>query len=113
MSGACKTPDIAPLLPPDGSAVHDAAAKIRSALAEFQSPQADEHWWWVIAEARSYAAMPASALSGSDIERWWAQLPEDGRLLIGCALAIVERLQLPSEDLIPLLQVLMTGVARA
>jgi hypothetical protein len=112
-TGGGGTPDIAPLLPGEDSAVRVAASAIRSARAEFQSPQAEPNWPWVLAEAESFASMPASALAGSNIERWWARLPEEGRLLVGCALAIVDRLELPSEDVLPLLQLMMTGVARA
>lgn len=102
-----------PLLPPSDSALQIAARSIKSARDLFDGPGAEDNWGWVLSDAEKWTSIPLDTSGATGVAGWWMRLPPEGRLLVACALAIVDRLELPSEDLIPLLQELRTIFARA
>ena len=90
-----------------------AAKAIQSAKEEFAGPDSETNWWWVLPEAEGWTSMLLGAPTDPGLARWLKGLTPDKHLLVACALAIVEHLKIPDDELIPLLQKLRTMVARA
>jgi hypothetical protein len=86
-----------------------AARSIRSARQYFEG-RAKDSWWWIAAAAEEYRHLPPSALDAAT-SRMWRGLTDDGRELMGCALAIVDRLEVPDAELIAPLRGVRAGAA--
>ena len=87
-----------------------AARSIRSARQYFRNRPRDS-WVWIQDAAEESGGLPASALDG-ELARTWRAMSDDGQEMIRCALAIVDKLDLPDPELIGILRGVRAGVAR-
>jgi hypothetical protein len=86
------------------------ARSIRSARQYFEGRPMDS-WSWIADAAGEYRQLPLSALDGAT-SRMWRGLTGDGQEMMRCALAIVDRLEVPDAELIEILRRVRAGVAR-